>query len=222
MIALQRQVNEKKRRKAEPTINGLVQLICMNKIIAKVTVNFGKIAFNYSGRKRNAADVEIELRQCGGEPTYDRNGTPTGRMTPKYTELAIVGQVWNSTHTDIVMGGQCLDSMKPYIHSDLFNEVYELWAKYHLNGMHAGTPEQEAAIKAREERIGRQLTYDEQCELLKEAHLYEVEYTGPAVGRMYDHEPYVYGHAWLIQDLPDDVIRRVMEIAKENGGYVSE
>lgn len=221
MIALQRQANEK-RRKAEPTINGLAQPINMDKIIAQATIDFGKIAFNYSGRKRNAADVEIELRQCGGEPTYDRNGTPSGHMTPKYTELAIVGQVWNSTHTDIVMGGQCLDSMKPYIHSDLFNEVYELWAKYHLNGMHPGTPEQEAAIKAREERIGRQLTYDEKCELLKEAHLYEVEYTGPAVGRMYDHEPYVYGHAWLIQDLPGDVIRRVIEIVKENGGYVSE
>ena len=76
--------------------------------------------------------------------------------------------------------------------------------------------ELEDADLAREERIGRQLTYDEQCELLKEAHLYEVEYTGPAVGRMYDHEPYVYGHAWLIQDLPDDVVKRVIEITKEH------
>lgn len=77
----------------------------MDKIIAQATIDFGKIAFNYSGRKRNAADVEIELRECGGEPTYDCNGMSTGHMTPKYTELAIVGQVWNSTHTDIVMGG---------------------------------------------------------------------------------------------------------------------
>ena len=221
MIALQRQANEK-RRKAEPTINGLAQPINMDKIIAQATIDFGKIAFNGGTKKVNEADVTITLTERGDEPIFTGSGEETGRKTPQYTELSICGEVWNTRHTDIVMGGQCLDSMKPYIHSDLFNEVYELWAKYHLNGMHPGTPEQEAAIKAREERIGRQLTYDEKCELLKEAHLYEVEYTGPAVGRMYDHEPYVYGHAWLIQDLPDDVIRRVMEIAKENGGYVSE
>lgn len=194
----------------------LVQLIYMDKIIAQATIDFGKIAFNYSGHKANAADVSIELTRRGGEPIFDGSGKETGRKTPQYTELSICGEVWNTRHTDIVMGGQCLESMKPYIHSALFNEIYELWSKYHLNGMHAGTPEQEAAIKAREERIGRQLTYDERCELLKEAHLYETEYTGPAIGRMYDHEPYVYGHAWLIQDLPDDVIRRVMEITKEH------
>lgn len=187
----------------------------MDNIIARATVDFGKIAFNHSGRKTNAADVEIELIEYGGDPTYDCDGKATGRKTPQYTELHIRGEVWNTKHTDIVMGGQCLESMKPYIHSALFNEIYELWSKYHLNGMHAGTPEQEAAIKAREERIGRHLTYDESCELLKEAHLYEVEYTGPSVGRMYDHEPYVYGHAWLIQDLPDDVVKRVIEITKE-------
>lgn len=187
----------------------------MDNVIARATVDFGKIAFNYSGRKANAADVEIELIECGGDPIYNCGGKATGRKTPQYTELHIRGEVWDTKHTDIVMGGQCLESMKPYIHSALFNEIYELWSKYHLNGMHAGTPEQEAAIKAREERIGRQLTYDEKCELLKEAHLYEVEYTGPAVGRMYDHEPYVYGHAWLIQDLPDDVVKRVIEITKE-------
>lgn len=192
----------------------------MDNIIALATVDFGKIAFNDSGRRANAADIKIKLTERGGNPTYDCYGKAIGRKTPQYTELSICGEVWNTRRTDIVMGGQCLKSMKPYIHSTLFNEIYELWEKYHLNRMHAGTPEQEAAIEVKEERIGRQLTYKECCEFLKEVHLYEVEYTGPAVGRMYDHESYVYGHAWLIQALPDDVVRRVMEIAKENGGIL--
>lgn len=185
-------------------------------VIAKATVNFGKIAFNYGGRKINSADVEVELDECGGDATYDCHGRATGRTTPKYLALSISGNVWNSRHTDIVMGGQCLDSMKSYIHTKLFNELYELWNTYHLNDMRAGTPEQETAIKRHEAEIGRRMNYKEACEYLKGVGLYEVEYTGPSVGRMYDHEPYVYGHAWLIQDLPDDVVKRVIEITKEH------
>lgn len=112
--------------------------------------------------------------------------------------------------------------MKPYIHNKLFDELYSLWLRYHLNDMHAGTPEQEAAIKEQEAKLGRCMDYDTACDYLKEIGLYEVTYTGRAIGREYKNEPYRYGSAWLIQPLPTEVIRRVIEIVKGNGGYVYE
>ena len=91
---------------------------------------------------------------------------------------------------------------------ELFNEIYGLWKKYHLNGMHAGTPEQEAAIKEWE-TAGNRYDYKAACEMLKKINLYEVNYTGASVGRMYNNEPYKYGQAWLIQELPGNVLLRI-------------
>ena len=77
--------------------------------------------------------------------------------------------------------------------------------------MKAGTPEQEAKVK---EWLadGHKYDYSAVCDMLKECGLYEVEYTGLACGKRYDHEPYKYGHGWIVKELPDDVIEFVKEV----------
>ena len=181
----------------------------------KKTFNFGKIA--YTGQnKSNAVDVTVELRRQGGEETFTidrKTGEKTVTWkTPVYYELSICGNVWNCRHTDIVTGGQCLDTIAEYKRQlnnpALFDELYTLWNNYHLNGMHAGTPEQEAAVNEWK-AAGNRYDYTSACEMLKERGLYEVNYTGLSVGRRYENEPYKYGHAWLIQELPADVVSRV-------------
>ncbi|MBP5474645.1 MAG: hypothetical protein J6X83_00045, partial [Methanomicrobium sp.] len=98
--------------------------------------NLGKINLHGTG-KRFPVEVTVSLETYGDDI-----------HRPMYTEFtahAMVGQA---------MGGQCLDDINK--HRDdfssenrkLWDTIYELWKKYHLNGMHAGTPEQEAAIKA--------------------------------------------------------------------------
>lgn len=174
-----------------------------DRIIVKKTIQLGKIAY-CGNRKINAVDVEIEVRECGGEPTY-RGGLFCG-YTPTYTELSICGNIWNARHTDIVCGGQCIDEIAKYIHSPKVQAIQAMWKKYHLNGMNAGTVEQEAAVKKHFAEIGRRYDYTEACEYLKSIGLYEVEYTGKSCGRMYDHEMYRYGHAWLVRDLPEFVV----------------
>ena len=73
--------------------------------------------------------------------------------------------------------------------------------------MHAGTPEQEAAINEWE-AAGNRYDYTAACNMLKEKGLYEVLFTGKTVGRMYNNEPYKYGHGWIVNDIPgDDLIR---------------
>lgn len=168
----------------------------------KNTFKLGKIAYNGGTRKTNAVEITVELRNCGGEPTF------------AYVELSICGDVWNVPHTDIIMGGQCLDYIAEYrdqltpANRDLFDTLYDLWKKYHLNGMHAGTPKQEAAIHEWE-AAGNRYDYRAVCKMLKERGLYEVKFTGKTIGRMYHNELYKYGHGWVVNDLPGDVLLKV-------------
>lgn len=186
----------------------------------KTTFKFGKIAAT-NNRKENAAEITVELRTCGGEPTFTINPKTkereyTGNHTPVYVELSICGNVWNRLHTHIVMGGQCLDSMKRYLnHNDTFMKLYDYWKRYHLNGMHAGTPEQEAAINEWK-AAGNRYEYTAACEELKRRGLYTVNYTGLAVGKRYDNEPYIYGHGWIVNELPGNVLIEIEHMIDTN------
>lgn len=184
----------------------------------KKTFTFGKIAYNGS-RKENLVTVDVRLERKGGETTFTidpKTGekTVTGK-TPVYIGLSICGNIWNRRRTDIVCGGQCLDTIAEYRDQleepKLFDELHTLWKNYHLNGMHAGTPEQEAAIEAWKAE-GNKYDYRAACEMLKACGLYEVNYTGLSIGKRYENEPYKYGHGWLIQELPGDVLIRVEHI----------
>ena len=183
----------------------------------KKVFNFGKIDYTGKGRKAYPVTVTVELRKRGGEKTFTVNPatkerTYTGNTTPEYVELSICGDIWNTKKSDIVRGGQCLDTINKYRNQltdkAVFDELYKFWKLYHLNGMHAGTPEQEKAIEEWE-AAGNKYEYTAVCEMLKERGLYEVVFSGLTVGRKYENEPYKYGHAWIIQELPGDVLLRV-------------
>lgn len=182
----------------------------------KKTFNFGKIKYTNQKKAVNLVTIDVELRRCGGETTFtvDRKTgekTITGKA-PEYVKLSICGSIWDSWHYDIVCGGQCLDTIAEYKEQledkEVFETLYDLWKKYHLNGMHAGTPEQEAAIDNWKAQ-GNRYEYTAVCEMLKACGLYEVNYTGLSVGRRYNNEPYKYGHGWLVQELPADVLLRI-------------
>ena len=86
------------------------------------TYHFGKISSTTSGRKINAVDVTIELKNKEG----------------RGEEFTASGTVWNASHTDCIMAGQCLDELMK--HRELknnrtFKKIHGLWKVYHLNGM---------------------------------------------------------------------------------------
>ncbi len=160
-----------------------------------------------------------------GKVDYNRNGRKTCRVTAK-AELTEDGRfsasacVWNQLGTDILMGGQCFDSLKQdfpeLMENEQFAELYNIWENYHLNDMHAGTPEQEAAV--REQFINRhrhgygyRYDYSEACEILKAAGLYEVPDPRPG----HEGELYRYGTAWLKEDLPESVVARIESLIGE-------
>lgn len=188
----------------------------MEKIIMQKTFNFGKIAYENPERRLNAVTVNAELIRCGGEPTFIIN-RDTGEQipvgtTPAYIELSICGEIWNRRHTDFLCGGQCLDIIAEYREQlddiDTFDLLYSLWEEWHLNSLKAGTPEQEAAVKAWEAE-GNVYDYSAACDMLKEKGLYEVNFTGISVGRRYNNEPYKYGTGWIVREIPGNVLIQI-------------
>ena len=152
--------------------------------------DFGKIDYSGKGRKAYAVDLEVELRE-------DAFGRPT---------FSVCGDIWNTKHTDIVCGGQCLDEIAKYVHTPQFKFLYSMWKKYHLNDMKAGTPEQEEAIKQWEE-AGNKYDYKEACKYLESIGLYEVEYHAPEFNGMYK-----YGHAWLYKNIEPEDLDKILEV----------
>lgn len=177
----------------------------MSKVIStkKTVINFGNIRYG-AKTKCHPAEVEIELsRHESNDKSF------------QYDVLSIMGDI-STKSGRMIAGGQCLDEMLSELKMNgLFMEVYYLWKTYHLNDMHAGTPIQEAALK--EAGItGENFDYDRAVEYLKEKGLYEAPFTGKTIGRVYHDEPYRYGHGWVINDLPEDVRTRVMQIIDDN------
>lgn len=168
----------------------------------KRTFKFGKIDYYNTGREINAVEITIELIEKDGKPVFSASG-----------------DVWNIKHRDIIMGGQCLDDpiiVKHLKGNKTFEEILDLWKKYHLNDMHAGTYEQETCIKENQEErnlIEKRLkeenknkyisNYVVSCELLKNHNLYEVEVDG---------KPYKYGHSWLYWDIPNEDLLRIKNL----------
>lgn len=152
----------------------------------KTTIHFGKIDYLGTGKKTCPVTVEIELKQ-----------------TDKGEEFTASGNIWNHIKTDCYSCGQNLDTIAEYIKTPLFKKVYRLWKQYHLNGMHAGTIEQDQAIEAWRTNTGKRYNYAEVCEMLKAAGLYEVEVDG---------KPYKYGFAWLFRAIPESDIAEIKEI----------
>lgn len=98
---------------------------------------FGKIDYHNTGRKNNLVTVEMEYTTESDKKRF-----------------SVSANVWNHIHTDIIAGGQCLDTIAPYINDPVYSEILRLWKSYHLNDMHPEC-EHQAALgwreKAREE-----------------------------------------------------------------------
>ena len=144
----------------------------------KKTIALGKIDYNGSGRKNCAVDIEVTLED--------------GR-------LSICGNIWNPRRTDCYSCGQNLHTIAEYFpHDSKVKRIIEVWQRWHLNDMKAGTPNQEAWLKDHkaESDAHRLDHYGWACDALA------------AAGLNPDGD-YAYGSAWLKEELPAEVIAEV-------------
>lgn len=185
-------------------------------------INFGKIDFNGIGRKINSVDLEIELRDVDTDKP----------------EFSVCGNVWNSRHTDLETGGQCIDSIDKFFKNDrLYNLIENLWKKYHLNCMHAGTVEQEKCLEdfASEKDEIRNKLINSAWKKAKWEYKYDEKYYQEWCNRnsskfdnytvdcellkkhnLYevevDGKPYKYGHGWLYRAIPKKDFNKILTI----------
>lgn len=105
--------------------------------------------------------------------------------------------------------GQNRDELEEYMEgkdNPIWNFIDDIWKKYHLNGMHAGTPKQEKFI---EEHLEGRYEYDKACKLLEENDLLcDKDY-------LVNGEPYKYGTAWLYQPIPDGVLDKIKALINQ-------
>lgn len=149
------------------------------------TFTFDKVAYT-SSRRVNLPVIEMELRD------YDTD-------KPK---LSICGELWNARHTDIVMGGQCLDHLADLgdlASNTTFKKLYKLWKNWHLNDLHAGTIKQEQALDDAKKSGVKLNSYEDSCKYLE------------SIGLLED-DGYKYGSAWLYRAIPKDTMTEIMHL----------
>jgi hypothetical protein len=95
------------------------------------TFQFGKVSIN-GNRKINLVEIEVNLKIRDGRPCFSASAN-----------------VWNEAHSEIVWGGQCIDSIftdyrKDLENRKLFEQILRLWEKWHLNDMRASCEHQKS------------------------------------------------------------------------------
>lgn len=151
---------------------------------------FGKIAYT-SSRRVNSPEVEMRLHYKDGDI--------------KKPVLSICGNIWNATHTDIVMCGQCLDEMLELDDlscNDLFKKLHRLWKHYHLNDMHYGTIKQENALDDARKSGKSLCCYEDSCKYLE------------SIGLLED-DGYKYGSSWLYREIPENDLNEIISLLSE-------
>ena len=151
------------------------------------TFKFDKVAYT-STRRVNSPEVEMRLDYKDGDMSRP--------------VLSICGDLWNARHTDIVMGGQCLDEMLKLDGlscNPLFRKLYRLWKAYHLNDLHPGTVKQEQAIEDARKAGHKICSYEDSCKYLE------------SVGLL-DDDGYRYGSKWLYRSIPEDDLKLIEEL----------
>ena len=98
--------------------------------------------------------------------------------------------------------GQIKDSIRTKNKNKL--RLLEIWDKWHLNDMKSGTKEQEKCLNNWKDRPDG-WSYEKDCEHLKKHHLHT-------------DRGYKYGHAWLVEILPEDIIEEVNHLCKVKRG----
>lgn len=106
----------------------------------KRVVNYGKHDATGNGRGANEVTLTVSV-----EPSHYQS-----KERGSYTEgehFSVCGDIWNARHTDIIQGGQCVDTIaKHYAKDETTRNICRLWEVFHLQQMDAIPERFRAAI----------------------------------------------------------------------------
>lgn len=155
----------------------------------------GKCDYNGSGRRNCKAVITWKLE----------NGN-----------FSMCAEIWNPRGTDCYTCGQCVDKVAAYFpENQTARRMVEIWERWHLNYMKAGTPRQEAWLREHKDSFPGYPTmyYDWACIMLRSENAladHDIDFLQPDMQLPCDGgEPYYYGAAWLKEEIPADVIAEI-------------
>lgn len=147
----------------------------------------GKVDYNRNGHRNCEAAITWELRRDGDG-----------------FEFSMCAEIWMPSKRDMFCGGQCVDTVAAYFpHDAKAQRMVEVWKRWHLNHMRAGSPAQEAYL--REHPMDpASYAYPKSYYEAAQAHL-RAAGLNPDRNYLHNGKPYYYGHAWIREELPDSV-----------------
>lgn len=162
----------------------------------------------WSGMKTIATDIPN---------AYSREKLHAGvKVNYEDGRLSISGGI--GTKHQLRTCGQCIDEIaeipsryliKGFTKSDR-DRLVEIWRRWHLNDLRAGSPAQEEFLRANPVSFEYpESHYTAAVEALTAAGL------NPDPNYLYKDEPYSYGHAWLTEELPVDVVEWAKSFMEE-------
>ena len=120
-------------------------------------------------------------------------------------KFSMCGQIGrgNRCHT----AGQCIDEIaNAFPLNTTIQDMREIWKRWHLNDMKAGSPQQRKHLESFPEDIWRDSHnshYEWACDILEEADLLHDK------NFIHNDEPYRYGSAWLKEEIPLEVAEKI-------------
>lgn len=117
-------------------------------------------------------------------------------------QFSMCAEIWNPRHTDVTTCGQCVDYVASKFPSDMkARRMVEVWNRYHLNHMKAGS-------EIQEEWLLQNPIPEEECRYPK-SH-YEIASSKLAeAGLNPDPDGYIYGHECKMEEIPADIIAEI-------------
>lgn len=143
-------------------------------------------------------------------------------LNKRYTRLTFTGVIGPKANGDA--RGSCgqielgYDEAPWLANGDLkraeLTRLIEVWRKWHLHDMQAGSPRQMAYLEAHPVKaVYPEPHYDRAREVLAAAGL------DPDTEHLVDDEPYRYGHGWLRVEVPEDVLEWLAGLPETSRKY---
>lgn len=137
------------------------------------------------------------LGKCDYNGSGRRNCEAAITWSLKDGVFSMQGEIWNPAKSDLYEGGQCVDTVaKRFPRDKKAQRMVAIWQRWHLNDMRAGSPAQQAELKKHTFPGYPANHYEWASDVLTKAGL------NPDNG-------YKYGHAWLREELPADVVAEI-------------
>lgn len=116
--------------------------------------------------------------------------------------FSMCAEHWLPSKRDIQQGGQCVDTIAAWFPDDAkAQRMVEVWKRWHLNDMRAGSQAQEDWLRAH--------PLDPKSYAYPKSHYIVAGAALAAAGLNPDADGYKYGHAWKTEPLPPEIVAEI-------------